>query len=151
MIMSDFDELFNTLSSTGINALRDSSIKLVTQYDYPYLKTGEYYYDEENNILYVGAGNVADIYDVLKFIDRFTSFKYIESPKAKVYLEIEDTTERLTSIIIKENPKIINEVTVNVDNHLSVSFRIPSKINVNISRECGDELTNIERSVIINE
>lgn len=150
MLVSDFDNLFNDLSSIGLSALRDSSIKLVTQYDYPYLKTGEYYYDEENNILYVGAGNVADIYDVLKFIEHFTSFKLIESPKIKVYLEVEDTTERLTDIRIKEASKIASEVTVNVDNYLSVSFRIPNKLNFNTAREYVDEFTDIERRVNIN-
>lgn len=148
--VSDFDALFNELSSIGLSALRDSSIKLVTQYDYPYLKTGEYFYDEKNNILYVGAGNVADIYDVLSFIERLTSFKLIESPKIKVYLEVEDSIERFSNFIIKESTKVNNEVSISVDNYLSASFRISNKFNFNISREYGEELANIERRVNIN-
>lgn len=90
--MSDFDKVFDDIhgsalaeiisSNPMINNLRDSKIVLVTELDEPPLSTGEYYYDEEENTLYVGC-NIQDKPIMLNnFLSHSTSLLY--KPLARV-------------------------------------------------------------------
>lgn len=59
--MSEFDELFNSIQTSNIvDIIRDSRIELVSELDEPSLKTGEYFYDDKTNTLYVGAGQLME-------------------------------------------------------------------------------------------
>lgn len=93
--MSDFDELFNNVSASAmselvnsdvvLSSLRDSKIKLVTELDSEYpLKAGEYYYSEDENTLYVGAGVIESInLYITDFLQHRTSIRIIEAPRIK--------------------------------------------------------------------
>ena len=93
--MADFDELFNNVSASAmselvngsvvLSSLRDSKIKLVTELDSEHpLKAGEYYYSEDENTLYVGAGVIDSItLYITDFIQYYTSIRIIEPPRIK--------------------------------------------------------------------
>ena len=93
--MSDFDVLFNNVSASAmselvnenivLSSLPDSKIKLVTELDSEHpLKAGEYYYSEDENTLYVGAGVIDSIkLYITDFLRHHTSIRVIEPPRIK--------------------------------------------------------------------
>lgn len=98
--MSDFDELFENVNASAmaelikdnplISYLRDSKIILVTEYDEPSLKAGEYWYNEEENTLYVGSGVIdSTVLYITNFIKHSTSFKYIPAPRYKTSVSVQ--------------------------------------------------------------
>lgn len=85
--MSDLDELFNSIvNNVTVSVLRDSAIILVNEGDTEHpLKTGEYFFDEENNVLYVG-GYVPEKFYFWQFIKHDTSVRYIPAPRTNTSL-----------------------------------------------------------------
>lgn len=84
--MSEFEELFQSIqNSVTVDVVRDSAIVLVNEGDAEHpLKAGEYYFDDEKNILYVGSGGIeSTVLYITNFIIRKTSFKLIEPPRIK--------------------------------------------------------------------
>lgn len=81
--LSEFDELFNSIQTSNIvDIIRDSRIKLVSEIDEPSLKTGEYFYDDKTNTLYVGC-SIQDKQIMLhNFLSHSTSLLY--KPLARV-------------------------------------------------------------------
>ena len=103
--MSDFDALFNSVENTElvkdmlsdttfsklrsgvVEALaRDSKIKLVTPYDKERpLDTGAYWYDSEENTLYVGISSLIDeLQTVLSNINIMCNFRYVPAPRITI-------------------------------------------------------------------
>lgn len=122
--MSDFDELFSNLRSDSVEALaRDSKIKIVTEYDEPSLKAGEYWYSVEENTLYVGSGVTEDtILYITNFLKRKVSVNYIPAPRIKVshLLEIPTITKTVT-YCARLAPRLKVSNTVNLMNILTVN------------------------------
>lgn len=102
--MSNFDELFNSVENTEmvkdllndttfsklrsgvVEALaRDSKIKLVTPYDKERpLDTGAYWYDSDENTLYVGISSLIDeLQTVLSNINIKCNFSHMPAPRIK--------------------------------------------------------------------
>ena len=98
--MSDFAELFNNVSASAmselvnssvvLSSLRDSKIKLVTELDNEHpLKAGEYYFSEDENTLYVGAGVIDSItFGITDFIQHHTSIRVIEAPRISSLVDV---------------------------------------------------------------
>lgn len=82
--MSEFEELFQSIqNSVTVDVVRDSAIVLVNEGDAEHpLKAGEYYFDDEKNILYVG-GYVPEKFYLWQFIKHDTSIRVIEAPRIK--------------------------------------------------------------------
>lgn len=82
--MSEFEELFQSIqNSVTVDVVRDSAIVLVNEGDAEHpLKAGEYYFDDEKNILYVG-GYVPEKFYLWQFIKHDTSIRVIEPPRIK--------------------------------------------------------------------
>lgn len=114
--MSDLDELFNSIvNNVTVSVLRDSAIILVNEGDPEHpLKTGEYFFDEENNVLYVG-GYVPEKFYFWQFIKHDTSVVYIPAPRARVDLFIE--TPQVThssNVVYIPAPRISTDLTISV-------------------------------------
>ena len=85
-MLSEFEELFESIqNSVTVDVVRDSAIVLVNEGDAEHpLKAGEYYFDEEKNILYVGAGVIDSIkLYITDFLRHNTSIRVIEPPRIK--------------------------------------------------------------------
>ena len=135
--MSDFNVLFNNVSSSAmselvnenvvLSSLRDSKIKLVSEGDSEQpLKAGEYYFDDDKNILYVG-GYVPEMLYIWQFIKHETSIRVIEAPRISSVVNI-----TIPNISVSTSAKYIPAYRINcVDNvvpDLSLSFN--SKVRV---------------------
>lgn len=83
--MNDLDSLFESVRGSAIaDVIRDSKIILVTEFDAVHpLKTGEFWFEEESNTLYVGAGQMMGITTVFDALVHKTSFRVIEAPRIK--------------------------------------------------------------------
>lgn len=99
--MSDFDELFNSIvNDVTVSTLRDSAIILVNEGDSEHpLKTGEYFFDAENNVLYVGVYFPEKFY-FWQFIKHDTSVSYIPAPRASASLVTEVPLRTHTSLVV---------------------------------------------------
>lgn len=99
--MSDLDELFNSIvNNVTVSVLRDSAIILVNEGDTEHpLKTGEYFFDEENNVLYVG-GYVPEKFYFWQFIKHDTSVRYIPAPRASASLVTEVPSRTHESVVV---------------------------------------------------
>lgn len=116
MILSEFEELFSSIqNSVTVDVVRDSAIVLVNEGDAEHpLKAGEYYFDDEKNILYVG-GYAPEKFYLWQFIKHDTSTRYIPAPRHKA------------NLIVLTPSTIINTVTVakrapRITTHLAASM-----------------------------
>lgn len=142
--MSNFDELFNSVENTEmvknllsddtfsklrsgvVEALaRDSKIKLVTPYDKERpLDTGAYWYDSDENTLYVGAGDFQTIINILDFLSHNTKIVHIPAPRATIQYLIEiPTTSFITSVYVNYAPRVTftNEIIQPTIEHLTLN------------------------------
>lgn len=114
--MSEFEELFQSIqNSVTVDVVRDSAIVLVNEGDAEHpLKAGEYYFDEEKNILYVG-GYVPDKFYIWQFIKHDTSTRYIPSPRHKTDLKVLTPTPIINTVIVtKLAPRITTHLATSV-------------------------------------
>lgn len=123
--MNEFDELFNSVSASAmselvndemiLSSLRDSKVKLVNEGDSEHpLKAGEYYFDDDKNILYVGE-YVQEMFYIWQFIKHDTSTRYIPAPRHSTNLmTITPTTIINTIIVAKSAPRIITHLATSV-------------------------------------
>lgn len=129
MILSDFDELFNNVSASAmselvnsyvvLSSLRDSKIKLVTELDSEHpLKAGEYYYSEDENTLYVGAGVIESIkIGLTDFIQHHTNVKYIPAPRHATNLTVLTPVTIINTVTVaKPAPRINTHLATSVPN-----------------------------------
>lgn len=121
--MSDLDELFNSIvNNVTVSVLRDSAIILVNEGDNEHpLKTGEYFFDEENNVLYVG-GYVPEKFYFWQFIKHDTSVIYIPAPRARADLFTE--TPQVThgsNVVYIPAPRIRTDLTISIPSVSHVS------------------------------
>lgn len=90
--LSEFDELFNSIQTSNIvDIIRDSRIELVSEFDEPPLKTGEYFYDDKTNTLYVGAGQLMnnDRFNFSHFIRTKSSYVYKPAPRVASFMVVD--------------------------------------------------------------
>ena len=135
--MSEFDELFQSIqNSVTVDVVRDSAIVLVNEGDAEHpLKVGEYYFDEEKNILYVG-GYVPDKFYIWQFIKHDTSIRVIEAPRIKFsnlipeLIITHDTSNRhkvaprlYFNNTVNGNENIYHDTHDRVTNNFDYSFR----------------------------
>lgn len=114
--MSEFDELFQSIqNSVTVDVVRDSAIVLVNEGDAEHpLKAGEYYFDEEKNILYVG-GYVPEKFYIWQFIKHETSTRYIPVPRYSMNLMARTPTTIINTIIdAKSAPRITTHLVTSV-------------------------------------
>lgn len=93
MPMNDLDSLFESVRGSAIaDVIRDSKIILVTEFDAVHpLKTGEFWFEEEENTLYVGAGQMMsnDIFYLGQLLNHSVSYIHIEAPRIRTNHRIE--------------------------------------------------------------
>ena len=144
--MSDFDELFNNVSTSAmtelinsnvvLSSLRDSKIKLVTELDSEHpLKAGEYYYSEDENTLYVGAGVIDSIkIGITDFIQHHTYVKYIPAPRHKTNLTVLTPSTIINTVTVaKPAPRITTHLATSVPTiTTSTSVRKTNVFTLNI-------------------
>ena len=114
--MSEFEELFQSIqNSVTVDVVRDSAIVLVNEGDAEHpLKAGEYYFDDEKNILYVG-GYVPEKFYFWQFIKHDTSTRYIPAPRHRTDLTVLTPTPSINTVIVaKQAPRITTYLTASV-------------------------------------
>lgn len=114
--MSEFEELFESIqNSVTVDVVRDSAIVLVNEGDSEHpLKAGEYYFDDEKNILYVG-GYVPEKFYIWKFIQHDTNTRYIPAPRHRTDLTVLTPTPTINTVIVtKTAPRITSHLATSV-------------------------------------
>lgn len=133
--MNEFEELFKSIqNSVTVDVVRDSAIVLVNEGDTEHpLKAGEYYFDEDKNILYVG-GYVPEMFYIWQFIKHDTSTRYIPAPRHSTNLmTITPTTIINTIIDAKPAPRITAHLATSVPTiTTSTSVRKTNVFTLNI-------------------
>ena len=135
--MSEFEELFQSIqNSVTVDVVRDSAIVLVNEGDAEHpLKAGEYYFDEEKNILYVG-GYVPDKFYIWKFIKHETSTRYIPAPRAQSNLRtsIPRNIIHYSNVVYAPANRTTSELFIEISkvNHNS-NIRLTNMIKTNLS------------------
>lgn len=134
MPMNDLDSLFESVRGSAIaDVIRDSKIILVTEFDAVHpLKTGEFWFEEESNTLYVGAGQVMEKPVYVSAVTHNTGILYIPAPRTKTSHTI--STPKIaytTSVLYKPTPRTKtnkNIVLPNISKHTNT--RIVTKNNI---------------------
>ena len=134
--MSEFEELFQSIqNSVTVDVVRDSAIVLVNEGDAEHpLKAGEYYFDDEKNILYVG-GYVPEKFYFWQFIKHDTSTRYIPAPRHRTDLTVLTPTPSINTVIVaKQAPRITAYLTTSVPTiTYNTSVRKANVFTLNIS------------------
>lgn len=126
--MSDLDELFNSIvNNVTVSVLRDSAIILVNEGDTEHpLKTGEYFFDEEHNVLYVG-GYVPEKFYFWQFIKHNTSINYIPAPRTSTSLVTEIPPMTHTTLVVYiPSPRVRVELITDIPQVLHGSASRPT-------------------------
>lgn len=134
--MSEFEELFQSIqNSVTVDVVRDSAIVLVNEGDAEHpLKAGEYYFDDEKNILYVG-GYVPEKFYFWQFIKHDTSTRYIPAPRHRTDLTVLTPTPSINTVIVaKQAPRITTYLITSVPTiTYNTSVRKANVFTLNIS------------------
>lgn len=114
--MNEFEKLFESIqNSVTVDVVRDSAIVLVNEGDAEHpLKAGEYFFDDDKNILYVG-GYIPETFYIWQFIKHDTSTRYIPAPRHSTNLmAITPTTIINTITVAKPAPRITAHLATSV-------------------------------------
>lgn len=151
--MSEFDELFNSIQTSNIvDIIRDSKIELVTEFDADHpLRTGEYFYDENSNTLYVGAGDLQPKPVYVSAVSHNTRIVYIPAPRVSTSHSI--TIPKLsytTNVTYMPTPRItmhkdITIPSINKNTIIRVVTKNLVSINWNVSLPTITHSTSIQK------
>ena len=137
--MSEFEELFQSIqNSVTVDVVRDSAIVLVNEGDAEHpLKAGEYYFDDEKNILYVG-GYVPEKFYFWQFIKGLLEAilpQNSPAPRHRTDLTVLTPTPSINTVIVaKQAPRITTYLITSVPTiTYNTSVRKANVFTLNIS------------------